>query len=185
MEKIKTDLDGVYIIQPRVFSDHRGWFMETWSEAKFNTLGFRTSFVQDNHSFTVKKGTIRGLHFQSDPMAQSKLVRCTAGAVLDVVVDLRKGSPSYLKWVAVELSAENKQQLYIPRGFAHAFLTLTDNVEFVYKVDNLYSKELERSIRYDDPDIGIDWGVSDPILSEKDMNAPFLADSDCNFVYTE
>lgn len=184
MERIQTDLEGVYIIQPQVFGDHRGWFMETWSEVKFKALGLSVSFVQENHSFTAKKGTIRGLHFQNNPMAQSKLVRCIAGSVLDVVVDIRKGSPNYLKWLAVELTAENRRQLLIPRGFAHAFLTLTDNVEFAYKVDNFYSKECDRSIRYDDPAIGIDWGISNPVLSEKDMNAPLLADSDCNFTFT-
>lgn len=185
MKKTITKLPEVYIIEPEVCGDHRGWFMETWSETKLKGLGIDIHFLQDNHSFTAKKGTLRGLHFQNNPMAQCKIVRCTAGAVLDVAVDIRKGSPSYLKWVAVELSADNKLQLLIPRGFAHAFLTLTDNVEFVYKVDNLYSKECDRSIRFDDPDVGVNWSISNPILSEKDLHAPLLADSDCNFIFTE
>ena len=183
MKKINTSLPEVYIIEPQVFGDHRGWFMETWSEAKYRGLGIHKHFVQDNHSFSAQEGTLRGLHFQNNPMAQCKIVRCIAGAVMDVAVDIRKGSSYYLNWVAVELSAENKRQLFIPRGFAHAFLTITDNVEFVYKVDNLYSAECDRSIRFDDPSINIDWGISKPILSEKDLAAPLLADSDCNFVY--
>jgi dTDP-4-dehydrorhamnose 3,5-epimerase len=183
MRKINTKLPEVYIIEPRVFGDHRGWFMETWSEAKFKELGINKYFVQDNHSFTSKKGTLRGLHFQNNPMAQCKIVRCIAGAVMDVAVDIRKGSPNYLRWVAVELSADNKRQLFIPRGFAHGFLTLTENVEFVYKVDNPYSMECDRSIRFDDPAIGVDWGICNPVLSEKDLTAPKLADSDCNFFY--
>lgn len=183
MKKVETSLPEVYIIEPRVFGDYRGWFMETWSEAKLKELGINKNFVQDNHSFTAKKGTIRGLHFQNDPMAQCKIVRCTVGVLLDVAVDIRKGSPNYLRWVAVELSAENKLQLLIPRGFAHAFLTLTDDVEFVYKVDNLYSKECDRSIRFDDPTIGVNWQIINPILSDKDLNAPLLVDSDCNFTY--
>ncbi|MBQ3222110.1 MAG: dTDP-4-dehydrorhamnose 3,5-epimerase, partial [Clostridia bacterium] len=166
-----------------VFGDHRGYFMETYNEAKFHELGITNVFVQDNQSFTAQKGTLRGLHFQNDPMAQAKLVRCGRGAVLDVAVDIRKGSPNYMKWVAVELSAENKRMLFIPRGFAHGFVTLTDDVEFIYKVDNLYSKENDRGIRFDDPAIGVEWGVETPILSQKDTSSPLLKDSDCNFVY--
>ncbi len=183
MNKICTTIPGVYIIEPKVFGDYRGWFMETWSENNFREIGSDICFVQDNHSYTLKKGTIRGLHFQNNPMAQCKLVRCIAGTVLDVAVDLRKGSPYYLKWIAVELSAENKRQILIPKGFAHGFLTLTDNVEFVYKVDNFYSAEYDRNIRYDDYLISIDWGIKNPILSDKDINAPYLNESDCNFVY--
>ena len=146
-------------------------------------LGIDSVFVQDTHSFTELKGTIRGLHFQNGAAAQAKLVRVLSGAVLDVAVDLRKGSPHYLKWVAVELSAENKRMLYIPRGFAHGFLTRKDNTEFLYKVDNAYSPENDRSIRFDDPQIGVDWGIKTPILSDKDRNAPLLNDSDCSFIY--
>lgn len=183
MKKISTSLSDIFVIEPDVFSDHRGWFMETWASNKFMEEGIDKHFVQENHSFTARKGTLRGLHFQKDPMAQCKLVRCISGAVLDVAVDIRKGSPFFLKWVAVELSAKNKKQLLIPGGFAHGFLTLTDNVEIVYKVDNFYSKQHDRSIRYDDPEIGIDWGISNPILSEKDLYAPLLSESDNNFIY--
>ena len=183
MEKIETKLDGVYIMEPKVFGDHRGYFMETYSERVFRELGIDNVFVQDNESFTAQKGTLRGLHFQNDPMSQTKIVRVLQGAVMDVAVDLRKGSPTYLQWEAVELSEENKRMFYIPRGFAHGFLTLTDNVKFVYKVDNLYSPECDRSIRFDDPQIGVAWGTKNPILSQKDLNAPNLKDSDCNFVY--
>ena len=182
MKKIETELKGVYIIEPQVFGDHRGYFMETYSTNKFSAIGIDAVFVQDNQSYTAMKGTLRGIHFQNSPYAQSKLVRVTKGAVLDVAVDLRKGSPTYKQWVAVELSEENKRMLFIPRGFGHGFLTLTDNVEFCYKVDNLYSKECDRGIRFDDPTIGVEWGIENPILSEKDSKAPMLEDSDCNFV---
>ena len=183
MKMVDTKLPDVKILEPDVFGDHRGWFMETWSQKKLAELGINLTFVQDNQSFTAKKGTLRGIHFQNGEWSQAKLVRVEAGAVIDVAVDLRKGSPTYLQWVGVELSAENKRQLLIPRGFGHGFVTLTDNVEFVYKVDNDYNKESDRSVRFDDPQIGVDWGVSDPVLSDKDKNAPFLKDSDCSFVY--
>lgn len=183
MKIVDTKLPDVKILEPDVFGDHRGWFMETWSQKKLAALGTNLNFVQDNQSFTAKKGTLRGIHFQNGEWSQAKLVRVVAGAVIDVAVDLRKGSPTYLQWVGVELSAENKRQLLIPRGFGHGFVTLTDDVEFVYKVDNDYNKESDRSIRFDDPQIGVDWGVSDPVLSDKDKNAPLLKDSDCSFVY--
>ncbi len=186
MNKIATKLDGVYIIEPQVFGDHRGYFMETYSQRAFAEMGIDTVFVQDNQSFSAQKGTLRGLHFQLAPKSQAKLVRVTRGAVLDVAVDLRKGSPTYLQWEAIELTAENKRMFYIPRGFAHGFKTLTENVEFCYKVDNLYSKEHDRSVRFDDPAIGVDWGeVVKECLSEKDLSAPLLADCDVNFVYGE
>lgn len=181
MKIVDTKIPEVKIIEPDVFGDYRGYFMESWSEPKYAALNFVP--VQDNESFTAKKGTLRGLHFQMDPMSQAKIVRVVTGAVMDVAVDLRKGSPTYLQWVTAELSGENHRQFYIPRGFAHGFLTLTDNVTFCYKADNLYSRECDRSIRFDDPTIGVDWGITDPILSEKDQKAPKLADSDCNFVY--
>ena len=183
MKIIDTKLPDVKVLEPDVFGDHRGWFMETWSQKKLEDLGLHFTFVQDNQSYTAKKGTLRGIHFQNGEWSQAKLVRVVAGAVLDVAVDLRKGSPTYLQWVGVELSADNKRQLLIPRGFGHGFVTLTDDVEFVYKVDNDYNKESYRSIRFDDPQIGVNWGVVDPILSDKDKSAPFLKDSDCSFVY--
>ena len=184
MKKIETKLPGVYIIEPDVRGDARGYFMEVWSTRNFEELGLHYDFVQDNQSFSAKKGVLRGLHFQNAPMSQAKLVRVTRGAVMDVAVDLRKGSPTYRQWTAVELSEENKRMLMIPRGFGHGFKSLTDNVEFCYKVDNLYSKELDRGIRFDDPTIGVEWGeVDEALLSAKDVNAPLLDDSDCNFEY--
>lgn len=183
MEIIATELEGVYIIKSKVFGDHRGWFTETYSKEKFGELGIDINFIQDNHSLSVEKGTLRGLHFQLNPKAQTKLVRCTKGSILDVAVDIRKGSPTYKKWLAVELTDDNKKQLLIPKGFAHGFLTLTDNAEVQYKVDEYYSHKNDRSIRFDDSEIGIDWGIINPILSEKDLNAPFLKDSDANFRY--
>lgn len=181
MNVIETKLPGVVIVEPQVFGDHRGWFMESWSKKTMADNGLNVNFVQDNQSYTARKGTLRGIHFQQYPMAQTKLVRVTRGAVMDVAVDLRKDSPTYRQWVAVELSAENRKQLLIPQGFGHAFLTLTDDVEFVYKCDNFYSKEHDRNIRFDDPELGVEWGIAEPILSEKDAAAPFLKDSDCNF----
>ena len=186
MKRIDTALPGVCIIEPDVHGDARGYFMETYSTRNFAAIGIDTVFVQDNQSFSSQKGILRGIHFQNNPMAQAKMVRVTKGAVLDVAVDLRKGSPTYRQWVAVELSAENKRMLFIPRGFGHGFRTLTDDVEFCYKVDNLYSKECDRGIRYNDPAIGVDWGeVNESLLSAKDTTSPLLADSDCNFVFEE
>lgn len=186
MNRIDTKIPGVYIIEPKVFKDHRGYFMETYSTRTFAEMGIDTVFVQDNESLTSKKGTLRGIHFQNAPYSQAKLVRVTKGAVLDIVVDLRKGSPTYRQWVSAELSAENKRMIYIPRGFGHGFRTLTDDVEFFYKVDNLYSKECDRGIRYNDPTIGVDWGeVIESLLSEKDTISPLLDDSDCNYIYGE
>ena len=186
MKKIETALPGVYAIEPQVFGDARGYFMETWSTRNFEELGLRYDFVQDNQSYSAQRGILRGIHFQNAPYAQAKLVRVTRGAVLDVAVDLRRGSPTYKRWTAVELSAENKRMMMIPRGFGHGFKTLTDDVEFCYKVDNLYSRECDRGIRFDDPAIGVDWGeVRRELLSAKDTQSPLLRDSDCNFVYGE
>lgn len=185
MKRIDTKLPGVCIVEPVVHGDHRGYFMETYSAQTFADIGIDNVFVQDNQSFSAKKGVLRGIHFQNAPMAQAKLVRANRGAVLDVAVDLRKGSPTYRQWVAVELSEENRRMLFIPRGFGHGFVTLTDGVEFCYKVDSLYSSECDRGIRYNDPAIGVDWGIAQPILSQKDTTSPLLADSDCNFVFGE
>jgi len=182
MQVKKTDIEDVLIIEPQVFRDYRGWFCETYSKVKFEENGINIDFVQDNSSFSAQKGTLRGLHFQLSPKAQTKLLRCTKGAIIDVAVDLRKDSKTYKKWVAVELSEENKKQLLIPKGFAHGFITLVDNVEVNYKVDEFYSKEHDRSIRFDDSEIGIIWGsITNPILSNKDLQAPLLKDSDVNF----
>lgn len=181
MKRIETGIEGLCVIEPDCFGDHRGWFMETYSKPKFEAMGISCEFVQDNQSFSAQKGTLRGLHFQTNPMAQSKLLRCTAGKIMDVAVDLRKNSPTYKKWFAVELSAENKKQFFMPKGMAHGFLTLTENVEVQYKVDTIYAPACDRSIRFDDPEIGVVWGIEDPVLSEKDLKAPLLCDSDANF----
>ncbi len=179
MKLIKTRLDGVYIVEPEVFGDERGWFMETYSRIK--TPEIDCDFVQDNQSYSKGKGILRGIHFQNGEHAQAKLVRCVRGAVLDVAIDLRKESNTYKEWIAVELSEENKKQFFIPRGFGHGFLTLTDDVEFVYKTDNYYNHESDRSILWCDPDINVNWNVENPIISEKDAKAPLLKDSDCSF----
>ncbi|MEA5003579.1 MAG: dTDP-4-dehydrorhamnose 3,5-epimerase [Christensenella sp.] len=181
MKLKETGIEGLVVIEPDVHGDHRGWFMETYSKPKFEELGITCEFVQDNQSFSAQKGTLRGLHFQKNPMAQSKLLRCTQGKILDVAVDLRKNSLTYKKWYAVELSAENKWMFFMPRGMGHGFVTLSDDVEVQYKVDAVYSPECDRSIRFDDPQIGVDWGIENPILSEKDLQAPLLADSDVDF----
>ena len=178
-----TAIPDVKLIVPQVFGDARGWFYESYSLEALKKNGIDAVFVQDNRSFSAKKGTLRGLHCQKAPFAQSKLLCCTRGELLDVAVDLREGSPTYLQHVAVKLSAENKQMLYIPQGFLHGFVTLTDNVEVFYKVDGYYSKEADRSVRYDDPVFGIAWGVKAPVLSAKDENAPLYKDSDVHFTY--
>ncbi len=183
MDIIGTDVLDVYILEPRVFGDSRGWFMETWSRRTMEEAGLHYDFVQDNQSYSARKGTLRGLHFQKGKNSQAKLVRCTRGSVLDVAVDLRKGSPTYKKWTGVELSAENRRQFLIPRGFAHGFLTLTDDVEFQYKADSFYAPVFDRNIRWNDPEIGVEWGIGNPILSGKDQKAPFLSESDIDFVY--
>ena len=181
MKVIKTELEGVLILEPDVHGDHRGFFLESWSRRNMEKAGLYYDFVQDNHSLSTQKGTLRGIHFQRGDTAQAKLVRCVRGAVLDVAVDLRPASPTYKRWAAIELSAENKKQFLIPRGFGHAFLTLTDNVEFLYKADNYYAPEAEAGIRWNDPEIGIDWPVTTPILSQKDADAPFLRDTDTGY----
>ncbi len=181
MNLTETGIKGVYLIEPAVFGDNRGWFYESYSALKFAQLGIDTVFVQDNRSFSEKKGTVRGLHCQKAPAAQAKLVSCTRGSIIDVAVDIRKDSPTYLRHVAVELSGENKKMLYIPKGCLHGFVTLTDNVELSYKVDDYYSPENDRSIRFDDPIFGIDWGTDNPVLSEKDRNAPLFSQSDVEF----
>ena len=181
MKAVKTKIEGVLIVELDIFEDRRGWFAETHNKKKFEDLGITADFVQDNHSFSAGKNTLRGLHLQNKPFTQAKLVRCIKGSVLDVAVDLREKSPTYKEWVSVELSEENKKILFIPRGFAHGFISLTENVEIQYKTDNYYDKQSERTVRFDDPEIGIDWGRSDPVLIERDKNAPFLKDCDIQF----
>jgi dTDP-4-dehydrorhamnose 3,5-epimerase len=186
MNFIRTYIENLFIIEPVALGDHRGWFMETYSNAKFNGNGIDLKFVQDNQSFSASKGTLRGLHYQLNPKAQTKLVRCTRGAIYDVAVDIRKGSATYRQWFGIELSAENKKQLLIPKGFAHGFLTLTEDVEVQYKVDELYAPNCDRGIIWNDPAIGIKWPIDiNPVLSAKDEEAPLLKDADNNFIYGE
>jgi dTDP-4-dehydrorhamnose 3,5-epimerase len=183
MKIINTGIPNVMIIEPGIHGDARGWFSETWSVKAMQKNGLFFDFIQDNHAFSSEKGTLRGIHLQNGDAAQAKLIRCTKGAVLDVAVDLRKGSPAYKKWVAVELPETNKRQLLIPRGFGHGYLTLTENAEVLYKVDNDYMPATEISILWNDPDIGIEWGISAPILSAKDSQATLLKDAKINYTY--
>lgn len=185
MKKTETKLPEVFLIEQDLFYDNRGFFTQSYATNTYEAIGIRNEFVQDNHAKTLKKGTIRAIHFQNDPCAQGKLVRCTRGKVLDVAVDLRKGSPTYKQWVAVVLSDDDLKQIYIPRGFGHGYLTLEDNCEVQYKCDGLYDKPTERVLRWNDPQIGIEWGIDDPILSEKDASAPLLDECDINFKYEE
>lgn len=180
MEYIKTDIDGVWILEPRVFNDARGYFFEAWKQADFDEhIGHHVEFIQDNESKS-SYGVLRGLHYQKGEFSQAKLVRVIKGKVLDVAVDIRKSSATFGKYVTVELSEENKRQFFIPRGFAHGFLVLSDEAIFTYKVDNVYSPQNEASIRFDDPDLGIEWPMqSDEILtSEKDLKAKFLKEAE-------
>ena len=180
------DIDGLVLLAPRRFEDERGWFAETWNARRMAEAGLDFDFCQDNHSFSRDAGTLRGLHYQSPPAAQTKLVRCTAGRIFDVAVDLRPGSPTYGKWRGVMLSPANGRQLLVPRGFLHGFLTLEPGTEVQYKVDACYDRDRDGAIAWDDPEIGIDWplaeaGVAAPVLSEKDAAAPRLAEAGMPF----
>ena len=176
MNYIKTDIDGVFIVEPKVFGDSRGYFFESFSQRDFEQNVGHIEFVQDNQSFSARKGVVRGLHFQKGDKAQAKLVRVVAGKVLDVAVDIRKGSPTFGRYVAVELSAENHLMLFMPRGFAHGFAVLEENTVFQYKCDNYYCPESEGSYRWNDPAFGIEWGITEEeaVLSAKDAAAPFF-----------
>ena len=179
MNVLKTELPEVLILEPRRFGDRRGFFSETYNRRLLAEHGVACEFVQDNHSLSGPVGVLRGLHFQVEPRAQDKLVRCVRGAILDVAVDIRQGSPTYGQWVSVELSAENWRQVFVPRGFAHGFVTLQPDSEVIYKVSDYYSPEHERGIRFDDPDLRIDWRIdrSTATLSERDRQHPALCDS--------
>ena len=178
----ETGIDGLKIIEPRIFADGRGWFAETYTDKKYFEAGIPMRFVQDNHVYSAKKGTLRGLHFQTHPKAQTKLVRCLKGAILDAAVDLRKASETYKKWFVVELNAQNQKQLLIPKGFAHGYITLADDTEVFYKVDEYYWPQNEGIIVYNDPEINVDWGFEGvPALSDKDRNASLLKDLTLNF----
>ncbi len=172
----RLEIPDVILIKPKVFEDERGFFMETYKKSDFEKAGIKEEFVQDNHSKS-KYGVLRGLHFQREPYAQAKIVRCIRGVIYDVAVDLRRDSPTFGKWVGVILSEHNRYQLYIPRGFAHGFVVLSDVAEVVYKVDNIYAPDYETGIIWDDSDIGIGWPVDDPIVSEKDRKLPTLREA--------
>ncbi|MCQ6254061.1 dTDP-4-dehydrorhamnose 3,5-epimerase [Methanocaldococcus sp.] len=178
----RLEIPEVILIEPIVFEDERGFFMETYKYSEFSKFGIKEIFVQDNHSKS-KKGVLRGLHYQKNPNAQGKLVRCIRGEIFDVAVDIRKGSPTFGKWVGVILSEENKKMLYIPKGFAHGFCVLSEEAEVIYKCTAEYSPEDDRGIIWNDKDIGIDWPIKNPILSEKDKKHPPLREADINFVY--
>jgi dTDP-4-dehydrorhamnose 3,5-epimerase len=181
MEFIKTTLKDAILIKPKVFSDNRGFFMESYSKEVFKANGISAYFVQDNHSLSVQKGVLRGLHFQAPPFAQAKLVRVTRGKVYDVIVDLRKNSETFGKWEGFELSAENFHMLFVPKGFAHGFITLEDNTEFQYKCDEYYNKESEGGIIWSDQDLDINWNFENPILSDKDKLLPKFKDLNSPF----
>ena len=185
MTYIETEIPGVWIIEPKVFKDALGYFMEAWKKAEFEEHIGKVEFVQDNESCS-SKGVLRGLHYQLAPYSQSKLVRVIKGCVLDVAVDLRKGSPTFGKYVAVELSDENKRQFFIPQGFAHGFHVMSEEAVPTYKVDNPYAPTHERGLRFDDPTVGVDWKITEPAilnLSDKDRNAALLQDAEINFEF--
>lgn len=185
MKVTELALPGVMLIEPTYFEDYRGYYCESYSKRTLAEFGITCDFVQDNHFLCLKRGTIRGIHFQNAPYAQAKLLRCTRGSLLDIAVDLRQGSDTFGKWVSVILSAENRKQIYIPRGFGHVCMALQDMTEGQYKVDNLYMPEYDRAIAWNDPQIAIEWPDIPEIVSPKDAKAPQLADSDVNFVCGE
>ena len=179
MEYQKTDIEGVYLLKPKVFGDARGYFVETWKQADFDEHVGKVTFIQDNESKS-SRGVLRGLHYQKGEWSQAKLVRVIKGRVLDVAVDIRKSSPTFGKHVMAELSDENKHQLFIPRGFAHGFLVLSDEAIFTYKVDNVYAPQAEAGIRWNDPALGIEWPIdpSEVLTSEKDLKQPLLKEAE-------
>ncbi len=183
MEIVSLSIPEVKLITPTYFEDYRGYYSETYSKRTLREFGIDTEFVQDNHFLCLERGTVRGIHFQNDPYSQAKLLRCTKGSLMSVAVDLRKGSPTYKKWVAAILSAENRRQIFVPRGFGQCCMSLVDMTEGQYKVDALYEPEYDRAIAWNDPDIGIEWPPIDAVVSPKDRKARLLKDSDVNFVY--
>lgn len=186
MKITETPLPGLLIIEPHVFSDERGYFFESWQKERYQSNGINSVFVQDNESKSTR-GVVRGLHYQLEPWAQAKLVRVIYGRVFDVAVDLRKGSPTFGKWFGVELDGESKKQLFIPRGFAHGFSVLSDSSVFSYKIDNSYNREAERAIKYNDPELNIDWrlGTEKLLVSLKDQNAPLFKNAEMNFKFED
>ena len=180
MKIIKTEIEGLLLIEPKVFEDERGYFFESWSKDAFENAGLDINFVQDNHSLS-SKGVVRGLHFQNPPFAQGKLVRVLKGSVLDIAVDIRENSPTYGKYFSIHLSEENKTMLWIPPGFAHGFSTLEDNTIFSYKCSGVYNKESEGSLMWNDTDLNIDWKIKNPIISEKDQNSELFSNFKTQF----
>ncbi|MDW2876422.1 MULTISPECIES: dTDP-4-dehydrorhamnose 3,5-epimerase [Bacillaceae] len=183
MKVQKTYLIDAYIIEPNVFGDNRGFFMESYNAGAFEENGLDYSFIQDNQSLSAESGTVRGLHYQLEPYAQTKLIRATRGAIYDVIVDIRKGSPTFGSWQGFILSEDNKRQLLVPKGFAHGFCTLVKNTEVLYKVDSYYAPEFDRGIQWNDQELKIDWPVTNPILSAKDQAHPPLAQAENNFIF--
>jgi dTDP-4-dehydrorhamnose 3,5-epimerase len=183
MRLIDTPLPGLKLLEPVVFGDSRGYFTETYNARVFEGLGLTFRPVQDNHSLSAEAGTVRGLHYQVGPRAQSKLVRVVSGAILDVAVDIRKGSPTYGRWAGVILNEANKRQLFVPAGFAHGVCTLVPNTQILYKVDDYYAPECDRGVIWNDPELAISWPVTNPILSDKDRKLPLLRDADNNFQF--
>ncbi len=185
LQWVDLPLSGLKLLRPRVHADHRGNFMESWNRESFRQAGIECEFVQDNQSLSVCPGTLRGLHFQAPPHAQAKLVRCLQGKVFDVAVDMRKGSPTFGQWLGVELSRENHLQLFLPEGFLHGFATIEPHSVVFYKCSALYAPEHERAVRFDDPELGIDWGMAQNaiVISERDSQAPFWRELDSPFVF--
>jgi dTDP-4-dehydrorhamnose 3,5-epimerase len=185
MKLLNTLFNNAYLIEPKVFRDKRGFFMESYNKKDLAEKGIPFDFIQDNHSLSQKSGTLRGLHYQLNPKPQTKLVRVTRGAIYDVIVDIRKGSPTYGKWQGFELTSDNKLQLLVPQGFAHGFLTLDENTEVQYKVDAFYNPKLDRGIIWNDQTLSIDWPIDYPILSEKDQSLPPVENAENNFEWEE
>lgn len=181
MKKTPLKLNGVCLLEPVVHGDNRGFFIESYNESAMQSLGLNYNFIQDNHSLSAEPGVIRGLHYQLNPKAQTKLLRVLSGAIYDVIVDIRKSSPTFGQWVSVILSESNHRQLLVPKGFAHGFCTLVPNTQVLYKVDEYYSPEHDCGILWNDPALGIDWPTSSPILSDKDQRHPLLQDAELNF----
>ncbi len=176
MNFIETPLKDAYIVEPKVHADHRGFFVEPYNRRVFEKNGFEIDFVQDNHSLSREMGVLRGMHFQRNPHAQTKLIRVITGAIYDVIVDLRVGSPTCRQWFGVELSQENMRMLLVPKGFAHGFCTLEADCHIQYKVDDFYAPDADGGLRWDDPDLNIEWPIENPILSDKDAKLPYLKD---------
>jgi len=186
VQVMTTELPGILIIEPNRFGDARGFFSESWNRRRMAGHGIEIDFVQDNHSMSLEPGTLRGLHFQTPPHAQAKLVRCGRGAFMDVVVDIRHGSPTFGRWLGVDLSFENGRQLLVPEGFLHGFVTRQAETEIIYKCSDYYAPDCDAAVHYDDPDLAIDWGLDGPpILSEKDAAAPRLRDLPAYFTWKD